>query len=51
VWNQWDSRCFLVAWRRLLLLAGITIWHRPQGVFVASGEGFKQDELQTTRGY
>ena len=25
--------------------AGITIWHRPQGVFVASGEGFKQDEL------
>ncbi len=25
--------------------AGITIWHRPQGVFVASGPGFKRDEL------
>jgi hypothetical protein len=25
--------------------AGITIWHRPQGVFVASGEGFCKDEL------
>jgi tetratricopeptide (TPR) repeat protein len=25
--------------------AGITVWHRPQGVFVASGEGFCKDEL------
>jgi len=25
--------------------AGITIWHRPQGVFIASGPGFKRDEL------
>jgi predicted Zn-dependent protease len=25
--------------------AGITVWHRPQGVFVASGEGFRRDEL------
>jgi hypothetical protein len=25
--------------------AGITIWHRPQGVFVAQGQDFKQDEL------
>ena len=25
--------------------AGITIWHRPQGIFVASGEGFCKDEL------
>ena len=25
--------------------AGITIWHRPQGVFVAHGPAFKQDEL------
>ena len=25
--------------------AGITVWHRPQGVFVASGPGFKRDEL------
>jgi predicted AlkP superfamily phosphohydrolase/phosphomutase/predicted Zn-dependent protease len=25
--------------------AGITVWHRPQGVFVASGESFCQDEL------
>ena len=25
--------------------AGITVWHRPQGVFVASGEGFFKDEL------
>lgn len=25
--------------------AGITVWHRPQGVLVASGEGFRQDEL------
>ncbi|MEI6636524.1 MAG: alkaline phosphatase family protein [Planctomycetota bacterium] len=25
--------------------AGITIWHRPQGVFVACGPGFKRDEL------
>ena len=25
--------------------AGITVWHRPQGVFVASGEGFSKDEL------
>jgi tetratricopeptide (TPR) repeat protein len=25
--------------------AGITVWHRPQGVFVASGECFKKDEL------
>jgi hypothetical protein len=24
---------------------GITIWHRPQGVFVASGEGFCKDGL------
>lgn len=25
--------------------AGIAVWHRQQGVFVASGPGFKQDEL------
>ena len=25
--------------------AGITVWHRPQGVFVASGECFCKDEL------
>ena len=25
--------------------AGITVWHRPQGVFIASGPGFKHDEL------
>ncbi len=25
--------------------AGITVWHRPQGVLVASGEEFGQDEL------
>jgi tetratricopeptide (TPR) repeat protein len=25
--------------------AGITIWHRPQGVFAVAGPGFKQDEL------
>ena len=25
--------------------AGITVWHRPQGVFVAGGEGFKKDSL------
>jgi tetratricopeptide (TPR) repeat protein len=25
--------------------AGITVWHRPQGVFIASGPGFKRDEL------
>lgn len=25
--------------------AGITVWHRPQGVFVASGAGFCQDSL------
>lgn len=25
--------------------AGITVWHRPQGAFVASGPGFKQDDL------
>lgn len=25
--------------------AGITIWHRPQGVFIASGKGFCKDEL------
>jgi len=25
--------------------AGITVWHRPQGVFIASGPGFRQDEL------
>lgn len=25
--------------------AGITVWHRAQGVIVASGPGFKQDEL------
>ena len=25
--------------------AGITVWHRPQGVFIAGGPGFKQDEL------
>lgn len=25
--------------------AGITVWHRPQGVFIASGPGFKKDEL------
>jgi tetratricopeptide (TPR) repeat protein len=25
--------------------AGITVWHRPQGVFAASGPGFKKDEL------
>ena len=25
--------------------AGITVWHRPQGVIAAQGPGFKQDEL------
>lgn len=25
--------------------AGITVWHRPQGAIVASGPGFKPDEL------
>ncbi len=25
--------------------AGITVWHRPQGVIMASGPGFKADEL------
>jgi predicted AlkP superfamily phosphohydrolase/phosphomutase/tetratricopeptide (TPR) repeat protein len=25
--------------------AGITVWHRPQGVFIASGPGFNRDEL------
>lgn len=25
--------------------AGITVWHRPQGVFVACGEGFRHDQL------
>ncbi len=25
--------------------AGITVWHRPQGVFAAMGPGFKKDEL------
>ncbi len=25
--------------------AGITVWHRPQGVFAAAGPGFKRDEL------
>jgi len=25
--------------------AGITVWHRPQGIFLAAGPGFKQDEL------
>ncbi|MFM7150978.1 MAG: tetratricopeptide repeat protein, partial [Gemmataceae bacterium] len=25
--------------------AGITVWHRPQGIFAAAGPGFKQDEL------
>lgn len=25
--------------------AGITVWHRPQGVVVASGEGFCKDEI------
>ncbi len=25
--------------------AGITVWHRPQGAIVASGPGFKADEL------
>jgi hypothetical protein len=25
--------------------AGITVWHRPQGVIVVSGEGFCKDEL------
>lgn len=25
--------------------AGITVWHRPQGSFIASGPGFKKDEL------
>ena len=25
--------------------AGITVWHRPQGVFAVAGPGFKQDEL------
>jgi predicted AlkP superfamily phosphohydrolase/phosphomutase/tetratricopeptide (TPR) repeat protein len=25
--------------------AGITVWHRPQGVIAACGPGFKQDEL------
>lgn len=25
--------------------AGITVWHRPQGIFAARGPGFRQDEL------
>jgi predicted AlkP superfamily phosphohydrolase/phosphomutase/tetratricopeptide (TPR) repeat protein len=25
--------------------AGITVWHRPQGAFIASGPGFRKDEL------
>lgn len=25
--------------------AGITVWHRPQGILVASGPGIRQDEL------
>jgi len=25
--------------------AGITVWHRPQGALIASGPGFKKDEL------
>ena len=25
--------------------AGITVWHRPQGAFIASGPGFQKDEL------
>jgi hypothetical protein len=25
--------------------AGITVWHRPQGAFIASGPGFQRDEL------
>lgn len=25
--------------------AGITVWHRPQGIFAAAGPGFKQDAL------
>jgi predicted AlkP superfamily phosphohydrolase/phosphomutase/tetratricopeptide (TPR) repeat protein len=25
--------------------AGITVWHRPQGVLIASGPGFKKDQL------
>lgn len=25
--------------------AGITVWHRPQGIFVAAGPGFKRDDL------
>jgi tetratricopeptide (TPR) repeat protein len=25
--------------------AGITVWHRPQGAFIASGLGFQKDEL------
>ncbi len=25
--------------------AGITIWHRPQGIFAAAGPGFKEDAL------
>jgi len=25
--------------------AGITVWHRPQGVFAAAGPGFKRDQL------
>lgn len=25
--------------------AGITVWHRPQGVLMANGPGFKRDEL------
>lgn len=25
--------------------AGITVWHRPQGVFLAAGPGFKKDDL------
>ena len=25
--------------------AGITVWHRPQGIFLAAGPGFKQDDL------
>ncbi len=25
--------------------AGITVWHRPQGIFIARGEGFQRDAL------
>jgi len=25
--------------------AGITVWHRPQGIFAARGQGFRSDEL------